>query len=389
MRREVALALRNVPAAQSLPLLQTLMNQYDGTDRYYLTALGIGAQGKEDALFAAMRPNLPADPTAWTARQADLVWELHPANAVDWLKNRAASPSLTADARQQALTTLGFIHTPTAARAMLALSQVRDTTLARQADYWVTFRRGNDWATLLNWDEAAPLKLSVDEQQMLALRQQLLDGYVPEADKLKVALSMAKSPEGGRILVGLTAGSKLPESVRKAVSGQIFSNPDRTVQIMAGDYFVRNGVTRTISIRQVASLTGDGNAGLAVLGVQCATCHRHGTLGADIGPNLSNIHEKFDRNDLLNAIVNPSAAIAFGYEPWLITTKNGQTYYGFLLSDGPQAVVIKDAAGQKHTLATARIASRRQYTTSLMPDPVAMGLSDQQLADLTAYLLKR
>jgi putative heme-binding domain-containing protein len=51
-------------------------------------------------------------------------------------------------------------------------------------------------------------------------------------------------------------------------------------------------------------------------------------------------------------------------------------------------VVIKDAAGQKQTIPTAKIASRKQYTTSLMPDPVSMGLSEQQLADLVAYLLK-
>jgi hypothetical protein len=51
---------------------------------------------------------------------------------------------------------------------------------------------------------------------------------------------------------------------------------------------------------------------------------------------------------LLDAIINPSAGLAFGYEPWLLTTKNGQTYYGFLISDGAEAVMMKDAAGQKY-----------------------------------------
>ena len=158
---------------------------------------------------------------------------------------------------------------------------------------------------------------------------------------------------------------------------------------MASDYFTKPGTTRTVSIRQVVLLTGDATAGKTVFATNCATCHKHGAAGAEIGPELTKIHEKFDRNGLLDAIVNPSAALAFGYEPWLITTKNGQTYYGFLISDGAQAIVVKDAAGQKHTLPTATIASRRQYTTSLMPDPVSMGLSDQQLADLAAFLLKR
>jgi putative heme-binding domain-containing protein len=199
---------------------------------------------------------------------------------------------------------------------------------------------------------------------------------------------MAKDPEGGKVLVGLAADKKLSESLRKSVGESIFQNPDQSVRTMAGEYFLRPGVARTVSLRQIAALTGNAAAGLSVFKANCATCHKHGTLGAEIGPELTKIHEKFDRNGLLDAIINPSAGLAFGYEPWLITTKNGQTFYGFLVSDGAQAIVMKDAAGQKHTIPATTIASRRQYTTSLMPDPVAMGITEQQLADLTAYLLK-
>ncbi len=389
VRREVAIALRDVPAAQSVPLLLMLMNKYDGNDRYYLTALGIGAQGKETALYQALAPKISQNPADWNAKLADLLWEIHPAEATDLFTKWASSQNLTADARQQALTALGFVRTPMAARAMIELARSTDTTLAKQATYWVNFRRGNDWATLVNWNELIPNKLSETEQDVLALRQQLLDEYVSDADKKKVAVGMAQTPEGGKVLVGLAADGKLPKGVAVAVSEVIFSNPDQSVRIMASDYFTKPGTTRTVSIGQIASLTGDATAGKTVFTTNCATCHKHGAAGAEIGPELTKIHEKFDRNGLLAAIVNPSAALAFGYEPWLITTKNGQTYYGFLISDGAQSIVVKDAAGQKHTLATAQVASRKQYTTSLMPDPVAMGLTDQQLADLSAFLLKR
>ncbi|MBO0932376.1 PVC-type heme-binding CxxCH protein [Fibrella aquatilis] len=389
MRREVAIALRDVPAPQAVPLLLTLMNGYDGSDRYYLTALGIGAQGKESPIGQAITAQLSPDPASWNPKLADLLWELHPAEATELFTKWASNQALTADARQQALTGLGFVRTPMAARAMVELAKSRDTTLAKQAAYWVAFRRGNDWATLVNWDELLPNKLSDAEQQVLAQRQQLLDEYVSIADKTKLAVSMAHTPEGGRLLVGLVADRKLPKELVGPVSEVIFTNPDQSVRTMASDYFNKPGTARTVSIRQIASLTGNAEVGKAVFTTNCATCHKHGAAGAEIGPELTKIHEKFDRNGLLDAIVNPSAALAFGYEPWLITTRNGQTYYGFLISDGAQAIVVKDAAGQKHTLPTAQVASRKQYTTSLMPDPVAMGLTDQQLADLSAFLLKR
>ena len=143
------------------------------------------------------------------------------------------------------------------------------------------------------------------------------------------------------------------------------------------------------AIAQVAMLTGNNQKGQTVFKTYCSTCHRHGPLGADVGPELTQIHQKFDKNALLDAIIHPSAAIAFGYEPWLITTKKGQTYYGFLVSDGEQALVIKGIKGQQHTIPADEVFSRRQYKTSLMPDPSAMSMSNQQLADLTSFLLKQ
>ncbi|WP_083940573.1 PVC-type heme-binding CxxCH protein [Rudanella lutea] len=397
VRREVAVALRDVPYTQCNDILATLIRQYDGQDRYYLTALGIAADGKQEAVFEALRPALPTDPVAWDEKTANLVWELHPAGSVGLLARRAGAASLSPVARRQAITALGFIKTPEAARAMLNLGKATDTTVARQAAYWLNFRRGNDWANLLNWEEAMPTQLTPAEEkakQMLTLRQRLMDEYTSETDKDKIVRQMAQDTEGGKLLVGLVADKKLPEHLKKRVGTLIFQNPEASVRTMAEAYFERPALTasggagKTLSVATVASLQGDRGAGAAVFGASCATCHKHGGRGAEIGPELTQIHNKFDKNGLLDAIINPSTALAFGYEPWLLTTKSGQTYYGFLISDGAQAVVIKDVAGQKHTIPTAKIASRKQYTTSLMPDPAALGLSEQQLADLVAYLLK-
>jgi hypothetical protein len=56
------------------------------------------------------------------------------------------------------------------------------------------------------------------------------------------------------------------------------------------------------------------------------------------------------------------------------------------MADGP-TVVIKDAAGVQHTFKSGDIVSRKQLSTSLMPDPVTMGLGEQELADIAQYLL--
>jgi putative membrane-bound dehydrogenase-like protein len=53
--RELCLALNYVPTDKALPVLVTLADRYDGNDRWYLEAIGIGATGREDELLEAWK----------------------------------------------------------------------------------------------------------------------------------------------------------------------------------------------------------------------------------------------------------------------------------------------------------------------------------------------
>lgn len=51
--RELCLALNYEPTEKALPVLVTLADRYDGQDRWYLEAIGIGATGREDQFLDA------------------------------------------------------------------------------------------------------------------------------------------------------------------------------------------------------------------------------------------------------------------------------------------------------------------------------------------------
>ena len=53
--RDVCLALNYVPTDKALPLLVQLADRYDGKDRWYLEALGIGATGREEEFLDAWK----------------------------------------------------------------------------------------------------------------------------------------------------------------------------------------------------------------------------------------------------------------------------------------------------------------------------------------------
>ena len=388
VRREVAIALRDVPLDQCEAILAELVRDYDGGDRWYLEALGAALDGRAEEAFYALTASL-GDPTParWEPRRADLTWRLHPTSATEDLKTRASSASLSGSDRKKALVALAFIKDKRAAEAMRELAKSALPDVAGQAAWWLNFRRGNDWYDRLNWQQdSANVAVEGARLKMAEWQSTLLNEYSSAEKRTEAATQMARNAVGGQMLIRLAAAKKLPKGVDQAVGEAIFGNPDQAVRVMAGDYFRRPGMGKVFSIPAIAQLSPDAAGGKAIFAANCASCHRVGQQGRDVGPELTRIRDKFDRVGLLDAIVNPSAGIVFGYEPWLITTKDGQTRYGFVIADGP-TVVIKDPAGEQHVIKADQIQSREKRDTSLMPDPAALGLTEKNLADLTEYLL--
>ena len=137
----------------------------------------------------------------------------------------------------------------------------------------------------------------------------------------------------------------------------------------------------------IAKLNGNAVNGKKVFQSSCANCHRAGKTGINIGPDLTLIKKKFDQVGLLDAIINPSGAVVFGYEAWSVTTQDGESAFGFIVADG-QNLVIRDLTGQQHTFPANKVSKRQKQPGSLMPDPVALGLSQQNLADVSRFLLE-
>nr|MCU0341620.1 c-type cytochrome [Spirosomataceae bacterium] len=333
VRREIAIALRDAPFEFCKELFVELYAHFDGQDRYFLEALGIGLEGKEDAFYKDLRPTWPQDPTQWTPTQAWLTWRIHPKAAINDLKIRAKSGKLLPEERKRAITALAFIKDKAAAQAMLELSKNPLKDVADQAFYWVNFRKNNDWADLLDWQQATATQLTPQQKKMLQLNATLLNTKALKAQRESAAQTLALDTYGGKLLLTQAAEGKTPKELKATIAEHIFNNPDRSIRMMAGDYFPRPS-GRGLSVSLASTMPADAAKGKQVFITNCATCHRFGEDGKEIGPDLSLIGKKFDKNGLLDAIINPSASMAFGYEPWIIQTKDKQTYYGFVVGDG-------------------------------------------------------
>jgi len=391
VRREVAVALRDLPFEKTKSILLSLAAQFNGTDKWYLETLGAACAGHEEEFYKEVstihNPN-HLSAIQWNKKFASLAWRLHPASAVNDFKMRAGSDDVPPDERAKALTALSFINSKAAVVAMIELSHSSLNDVKEQASYWVAFRQSNDWFALFDWSKSG---IDTENERRIAAMKvkmgKILDEKLPFDEKKWNARDMANDEVGGQMLLGMVAESRLPASLYDVVAASIFKNPSEAVRIQASNVFKKPGTHTVYSLDVIVKLKGNTLDGQKVFVKNCSTCHRVNNEGSDIGPDLTLIGKKFDHVTLLDAITNPNAGIVFGYEPWLVTTKDGLSFYGFLVADGEKALVIKDIAGVRHTIPTDQVNSRKKQEISLMPEPSSLGLTNQNLADLTEYLM--
>ena len=392
VRREVAVALRDSSFKVKREMLLTIAAQYDGKDRWYLETLGSAMEADAEIWYKELTnlfyPNQTSIPSKWSKPMTHFAWRLHSVNSVNDIAERTKDSNLSIEDRAQMITALAFINDKTAANAMLNLTKSTLADVKEQSLYWVSFRQSNDWFKLLDWSK---VNLNTAYQRKLASMkvklQLLLDNRQPLEDHKNILKEMVLDSMGGQMVIGLMADHKLPVALIPVVEDHIFNNPDLSVRVQAGNYVKRKGTNNMYSVNSIAKLNGKLEAGKTVFMNNCSSCHLVELIGNRIGPELTNIGKKYDKISLLDAIVNPSASIVFGYEPWLVNTKEGESVFGFLISENKQSIVIKDISGVQHVIAQHKISSKKKQEKSLMPEPSTTGLTEQNLADIAAYLL--
>lgn len=390
VRRELILALKDKPFDRIKSTLIALSVNIDGRDKWYSTSWAEACKGHEDEMFDALIKARVVDTnsTKWTDSQSSLIFALRPPAAIPLLKERAATENLADNERTTAITALAFINTTASVDAMLSLASSPVKQISEQAIYWLAFRQSNDWFALADWSK---MNLDTERERNVAMmrvkRNKVLDPQLPFDEKKWNVQDMARDAIGGQMIVAMVMDSLLPANLYPFVDELIFKNPAMDVRIQASAIFRKKGTN--YSIPAIMHLKPDIDSGRILFLKNCTPCHRLNKTGSDIAPDLTLINKKLARRALLDAIIHPSGGIVFGYEPWLIITKGGEAHYGFLVADGDKTIVIKDLAGRKHIILRAEVKSRKKQDNSLMPEPSAFGLSEQDLANLSAYLMSQ
>jgi putative heme-binding domain-containing protein len=106
--------------------------------------------------------------------------------------------------------------------------------------------------------------------------------------------------------------------------------------------------------------------------------------GIDFGPSLSLIGNKLSKQGLLNAVINPSEGIGFGYETQEITMKNGDVIQAIVTSKTEIDLMVKyPGSANVNILKLKDVSKIEQKAESLMPK---FALNESELRNIVAYM---
>ena len=276
VRRDVALSMRAFSAEQANPILLEVAKGYDGQDKNYVESIGLGAGGKEGALWIYLRDNLGfQNSTKWDQAFARITWRLGTKEALTDLILRVKSEKLTMEERLFAIESIAFIDHSLAPDALFALGKIiKNPKIKSSITQWI-------------------LKRSITAWNQYDLNKRLKSSGIYDPEKIQLISINTPSPT------------------------------QKT----------------SLKVDEIAKLSGDPFKGKTSI-MRCTMCHEVNGIGANYGPRLEGWAAKQSTSAIIHAIVNPSQGIAHGFQGTEYILKDGTILHGITESRGDPAIVL-------------------------------------------------
>ncbi len=327
VRRIILTHLRDFPYLRKRKILLGLITSGNLEDRTYLESVGLAADGFEDELWSDYSNLRKIYAAADWDRQAHLLaWRLHGDSIIDGLVDRMLLAEVSPEHRMELVAALAMN------RSEAALEGMKKVYLQ-----------------------------STDEKVKDLAKQFLVKGMVHRWQD---------------------------HPVREFLVSQeiIDAKPKPLVQVPG----VRNDVG-SLKVTQAANLKGDIVRGKASV-ARCYACHQFDGIGVDFGPNLKGWGQNRSTEEIATALIHPSAGIAHGFDSHEVTLepkgeerKSFWRINGIILSES-DPLTIKSAGGLIQKIPAHEIHYIQPSRNSLMLSAHQLGMTEQDVADVVAFL---
>jgi putative heme-binding domain-containing protein len=122
----------------------------------------------------------------------------------------------------------------------------------------------------------------------------------------------------------------------------------------------------------------------------CSSCHTMQGEGGNIGPDLTQLGNRFTTKDMLEAILDPNKVVSDQYAATVFVMKDGSSIVGKLTNEDENKYFVSQNPFAPQTLreiSKADVTSTKLSRVSLMMPGLINRLNNEELKDLLAYLM--
>lgn len=225
--------------------------------------------------------------------------------------------------------------------------------------------------------EVAALLMSAWRNYTPALRREVAEAMLAQKDRTLFFLDELKAQH-------VKPGDLDPARIRQLLTHRNAEIRDRARQLLQDNSPAER--KQVIAAYQTAlRIAGDAGRGRVVFEKNCATCHRIGGVGVQVGPDISDTRTK-TAEALLTDILNPNQAIDSNYINYQVTTKTGKLLTGIITVETSSSITLQRAENQTDLVLRQDIEEMQSSGLSLMPEGLEKNLTVAEMADLLSFL---
>lgn len=226
--------------------------------------------------------------------------------------------------------------------------------------------------------EIAPILLGGWTQYVPAVREAALHALL---SREPWTLALLRAAEQGQFSAGQIDSTRrqlLLAHRNAAISGS-------ARKLFAGDQ--PNARKDVLADYQAAlKLAADRTRGHAIFQKHCLVCHKIGSEGFAVGPDLTSSSHR-DPAALLTHILDPNQYVLPNYVQYLVVDKSGRNYTGVIAAETATSITLRRESLGQDTLLRDSIEEMTSTGKSLMPEGFEKQVGKQEMADLLAFLL--
>jgi quinoprotein glucose dehydrogenase len=213
----------------------------------------------------------------------------------------------------------------------------------------------------------------------------------PERQSALATLATIKTPAADAMLsdwVARLESGRVPAEIQLDLIEAAHERGTPALRSAIGRIEAARSKSDPLAAYRVAILGGDAARGrMQFIGnrqAQCVRCHGTDLKGGAAAPDLTKVAGRYDRETLLQALIDPDARIADGFGTIALSLQDGRVVTGVLKSERDGVITVASADGRTVTVSLAEV-DERSASKSAMPK-MGTVLSPRELRDVVEYL---